>query len=81
MSEGQAAQPLPSGERIIVTIGVMMAVLLQVLDTTISVSEVAIAHSTDAAVNPTTEISSRRLRPTLSASQPLIGRAIAEATM
>ena len=34
--------PLPSGERIIVTIGVMMAVLLQVLDTTIA--NVALPH-------------------------------------
>ncbi len=50
-------------------------------NTTISVSEVAVAHSTDATVNTATEISSRRLRPTLSASQPLIGSAIAEATM
>ena len=50
-------------------------------NTTISVSEVAVAHSTEAAVNTATEISSRRLRPTLSASQPLIGSAIAEATM
>jgi hypothetical protein len=32
-------------------------------------------------VNTTTEISSRRFLPTLSASQPLIGKAIAEATM
>jgi DHA2 family multidrug resistance protein len=31
-----ASHPLPAGERIIVTIGVMMAVLLQVLDTTIA---------------------------------------------
>ena len=38
----QAAHPLPSGERIIVTIGVMMAVLLQVLDTTIA--NVALPH-------------------------------------
>src|SRR6185369_2051489 len=42
VSEGQAAHPLPSGERIIVTIGVMMAVLLQVLDTTIA--NVALPH-------------------------------------
>jgi DHA2 family multidrug resistance protein len=34
--------PLPKGERIIVTIGVMMAVLLQVLDTTIA--NVALPH-------------------------------------
>lgn len=38
----QAAQPLPRTERIIVTIGVMMAVLLQVLDTTIA--NVALPH-------------------------------------
>jgi len=38
----QAAHPLPSGERIVVTIGVMMAVLLQVLDTTIA--NVALPH-------------------------------------
>jgi len=38
----EAAHPLPSGERIIVTIGVMMAVLLQVLDTTIA--NVALPH-------------------------------------
>jgi DHA2 family multidrug resistance protein len=37
-----AAHPLPSGQRIIVTIGVMMAVLLQVLDTTIA--NVALPH-------------------------------------
>ena len=37
-----AAHPLPAGERIIVTIGVMMAVLLQVLDTTIA--NVALPH-------------------------------------
>jgi len=36
------AHPLPRGERIIVTIGVMMAVLLQVLDTTIA--NVALPH-------------------------------------
>jgi DHA2 family multidrug resistance protein len=41
MAEG-AAHPLPSGERLIVTIGVMMAVLLQVLDTTIA--NVALPH-------------------------------------
>src|SRR4029079_6435602 len=34
--------PLPAGQRIIVTIGVMMAVLLQVLDTTIA--NVALPH-------------------------------------
>src|SRR6476619_7388673 len=37
-----AAQPLPTGERLIVTVGVMMAVLLQVLDTTIA--NVALPH-------------------------------------
>jgi DHA2 family multidrug resistance protein len=37
-----ATHPLPRGERIIVTIGVMMAVLLQVLDTTIA--NVALPH-------------------------------------
>ncbi|HEV2596606.1 MAG TPA: DHA2 family efflux MFS transporter permease subunit [Sphingomicrobium sp.] len=37
-----ATHPLPSGERLIVTIGVMMAVLLQVLDTTIA--NVALPH-------------------------------------
>lgn len=37
-----ASHPLPPGERIIVTIGVMMAVLLQVLDTTIA--NVALPH-------------------------------------
>ena len=37
-----AAHPLPTRERIIVTIGVMMAVLLQVLDTTIA--NVALPH-------------------------------------
>src|SRR6476619_7488905 len=37
-----AAHPLPSGQRLIVTIGVMMAVLLQVLDTTIA--NVALPH-------------------------------------
>jgi DHA2 family multidrug resistance protein len=37
-----AAHPLPPGQRIIVTIGVMMAVLLQVLDTTIA--NVALPH-------------------------------------
>jgi DHA2 family multidrug resistance protein len=37
-----AAHPLPTGERLIVTIGVMMAVLLQVLDTTIA--NVALPH-------------------------------------
>src|SRR3954466_10066117 len=39
---GVASYPLPAGERIIVTIGVMMAVLLQVLDTTIA--NVALPH-------------------------------------
>lgn len=37
-----ASHPLPTAERIIVTIGVMMAVLLQVLDTTIA--NVALPH-------------------------------------
>src|SRR5256885_12069511 len=37
-----AAHPLPTGQRLIVTIGVMMAVLLQVLDTTIA--NVALPH-------------------------------------
>src|ERR1700755_2253249 len=37
-----AAQPLPPAERLIVTVGVMMAVLLQVLDTTIA--NVALPH-------------------------------------
>src|SRR5438552_7732703 len=37
-----ATHPLPRGERLIVTIGVMMAVLLQVLDTTIA--NVALPH-------------------------------------
>src|SRR5215216_2851358 len=37
-----ATHPLPAGERLIVTIGVMMAVLLQVLDTTIA--NVALPH-------------------------------------
>ena len=37
-----ATHPLPPGERMIVTIGVMMAVLLQVLDTTIA--NVALPH-------------------------------------
>src|SRR6476646_1840672 len=41
-SPSVATHPLPSGERIIVTIGVMMAVLLQVLDTTIA--NVALPH-------------------------------------
>ena len=48
---------------------------------TISVSDVAVAHSTDAIVNSTTDISSSRLRPISSASQPLIGSAIADETM
>jgi DHA2 family multidrug resistance protein len=38
----QASHPLPAGQRAIVTIGVMMAVLLQVLDTTIA--NVALPH-------------------------------------
>ncbi|HET7575862.1 MAG TPA: DHA2 family efflux MFS transporter permease subunit [Sphingomicrobium sp.] len=37
-----AAHPLPTGERLIVTVGVMAAVLLQVLDTTIA--NVALPH-------------------------------------
>ena len=37
-----AAHPLPAGQRIVVTIAVMMAVLLQVLDTTIA--NVALPH-------------------------------------
>jgi len=37
-----ASHPLPTGQRVIVTIGVMMAVLLQVLDTTIA--NVALPH-------------------------------------
>src|SRR5215210_2376267 len=37
-----AAHPLPQGQRLIVTVGVMMAVLLQVLDTTIA--NVALPH-------------------------------------
>ena len=37
-----AAHPLPQGQRIIVTVAVMMAVLLQVLDTTIA--NVALPH-------------------------------------
>ena len=37
-----ATHPMPTGERLIVTIGVMMAVLLQVLDTTIA--NVALPH-------------------------------------
>ena len=40
-----------------------------------------LAQSTDATVKTATEISSSRFLPTLSASQPLIGRAIAEATI
>src|SRR3954447_9062925 len=39
---GIATHPLPTGQRLIVTIGVMMAVLLQVLDTTIA--NVALPH-------------------------------------
>src|SRR5947209_17590418 len=37
-----ATHPLPTGQRLIVTVGVMMAVLLQVLDTTIA--NVALPH-------------------------------------
>ncbi len=50
-------------------------------NTTISPSDVAVAHSIEAMVKPATEVSSSRLRPTLSASQPLIGKAMAEATI
>jgi DHA2 family multidrug resistance protein len=39
---GAVCHPLPTGQRVIVTIGVMMAVLLQVLDTTIA--NVALPH-------------------------------------
>jgi DHA2 family multidrug resistance protein len=39
---GVATHPLPTGRRLIVTVGVMMAVLLQVLDTTIA--NVALPH-------------------------------------
>ncbi|MEO7635411.1 MAG: DHA2 family efflux MFS transporter permease subunit, partial [Sphingomicrobium sp.] len=39
---GVATHPLPSGQRVLVTIAVMMAVLLQVLDTTIA--NVALPH-------------------------------------
>jgi DHA2 family multidrug resistance protein len=39
---GSVTHPLPTGERLIVTVGVMMAVLLQVLDTTIA--NVALPH-------------------------------------
>ena len=44
MAEGPGAvtNPLPSGQRVLVTIAVMMAVLLQVLDTTIA--NVALPH-------------------------------------
>ena len=48
---------------------------------TISGKEVAIAHSMEAMVKPTTEISISRLRPTRSDNQPAIGIAIAVATM
>jgi DHA2 family multidrug resistance protein len=41
-SASVATHPLPTGERLIVTVGVMMAVLLQVLDTTIA--NVALPH-------------------------------------
>jgi DHA2 family multidrug resistance protein len=41
-SANVASHPLPAGQRLIVTIGVMMAVLLQVLDTTIA--NVALPH-------------------------------------
>ena len=39
---GMVTHPLPSGERAVVTIAVMLAVLLQVLDTTIA--NVALPH-------------------------------------
>ena len=39
---GSVTHPLPSGQRIVVTIAVMLAVLLQVLDTTIA--NVALPH-------------------------------------
>ena len=63
-----AAHPLPSGERLIVTVGVMAAVLLQVLDTTIA--NVALPHmqaslsATQDTINwvLTSYIVSRRLR-------------------
>lgn len=42
LPENVAAQPLPTTEKVIVTIGVMMAVLLQVLDQTIA--NVALPH-------------------------------------
>ena len=41
-SASVATHPLPAGQRLIVTVGVMMAVLLQVLDTTIA--NVALPH-------------------------------------
>jgi MFS transporter, DHA2 family, multidrug resistance protein len=41
-ADSQASHPLPTAERVVVTIGVMMAVLLQVLDTTIA--NVALPH-------------------------------------
>ena len=48
---------------------------------TISVSEVAIAHSSDATVKARTDQMKSGLRPTRSDSQPVIGIAIAEATI
>jgi hypothetical protein len=50
-------------------------------NSTISGRLVAAAHSKDATVKPNTAISSSFLRPMRSASQPLIGIAIAAATM
>ena len=50
-------------------------------DVPVSVNEVAMAHSTEVTVKPTTDSNSSRLRPTRSASQPLIGKAMAEETM
>jgi len=50
-------------------------------NSTISVSEPASPHSTEAAVKPTTEARNRRLRPNRAASQPVGGVMIAAATM
>ena len=47
-----ATHPLPTGERMIVTVGVMMAVLLQVLDTTIA--NVALPHMQATSARPRT---------------------------
>ena len=41
-SAAEATHPLPPGQRLIVTVGIMAAVLLQVLDTTIA--NVALPH-------------------------------------